>query len=298
MITIHSLLKPFTHLDPGYFPEKELRAVIARQQEMQQQLMGVLQEYSQTPRNYAGADGNFLPLVASVLLAQFRDTRVFELLQKIVSRYFHDPQDYEDLIPHVPEAEFSRIWASVCGGNTKTLQTMVMADTLDEELRALALDTVKTCYFEGDIARSDLIAILHALFTQLDSSLEKRRDYLTLWIDWYNTCIDIHPGEMLPLIRKACAAGSIFGSASEFHIEEAEYHASGSLQQWWQETGKEMQRFFGYIKDAVEELSAWKINRQPVESTFDHGEEDAINNTLQEILNIALNKTQPTRRKY
>jgi len=284
---MHPLLKPFTHLEQDYFPEKELQVLIARQREIQPLLMDVLQAYAQTPENYDEADGNFLPLVALTLLAQFRDARVFPLLQKIANDYFRDPEDYEDLMFNIPEEDFARILASVCCGNTKALQAMVMNDALDEEMRVQALLALKSCYFEGDISRANLVEVLTALSAQLSSAGPKTGSS-TLWIDWYGVCIDINPGEMLPVIRQVCEQGDVFGSASEFHIEEAEFHAMDSVQQWWREVGEEMQQHYGYIRDAVYELKVWEMNTEPTASLFDPEEENAINKAITEIIGGAL----------
>ena len=290
MTTIHPLLKPFTHLKQDYFPERELQAVIARQREMQPLLMNVLQEYTQTPENYNEADGNLLPLVAVVLLAQFRDTSIFPVLQEMANNYFQNPEDYADLMFNIPEEDFARILASVCGDNTKALQTMVMNDALDEEMRVQALHALKSCYFEGDISRAALIEVLSALFTQLSTPCPNTDNHSTLWIDWYGICIDVHPEEMLPLIRKVCAQDDVFGSASEFHIEEAEFYATGSVQQWWEEVGEEMQQHYGYIKDAVHELRNWEMNTKSTTGLFDPEDDGPVSKAIAEIIGNVLDK--------
>ena len=264
MFRYHPLIMPFTELEPDYFPAAELNDAVANQKKVTPLLLEALKDFSENPGDYSEEEGNLLHIVSIALLAQFREPEVLPVLLDIVKTHRLESREedlekvsaYEELIFSIPESEFSRILASVAGADVNALKALVLDDELDWFMRCRALMALKSCYFEGDIERSELVSFLSDLFDAFKSLDNMTEDYVFLWGELYDISINIHPGELLNKIKEACDNG-IFEESSDSNLKEAEYFARKNFDSWFASAQEDLKEKFGYIRQVDAELEKW-----------------------------------------
>ena len=277
MFADHPLIKPFTELEPDYFPDAELRQAIDHQDEVTPLLLRAFDDFAENPEHYDVTEGNFLPAVALALLAQFRETAAFPIFLNIAKDYSSDQPFYDDLIFSTDDEEFGRILASLSGGNIDTLKSMVLDDGLNGTMRGFALDALMACYFEGDLERSDFVSFLSGLYTSFTSLEKGSDDYSFLWSVLFKVSLTIHPGDLMNETREMCkddiswtVEDSLSGMSD---LDLAESMAQEDFNKWkaseWQANVED----YGYIKNAVRELQFWKMN---IEDDWDELPEEAM----------------------
>lgn len=272
MFTDHPLLKPFTSLEPNYFPAEEIRNVLAHHEEIRPVLLEVLKDFAENAEGYSEDDGNCLHIVALAVLAQFRDLSLFPVLLDIVDRFdldlWGEASAYEELICSIPEPAMARIIASVMAENISELKAIVIDPKQDIELRCRSLEALKTCYFEGDMERSDLTNFMSGLFQTFQIQHDSP-EFFPLWISLYDQCLDIHPQEMLDGIQDACNAGFLGEQVIGRTLERAKRYCEGSPEQWFDTNREQLIQESGYIREAEKELEKWGMNQ-----VFEFDQED------------------------
>ena len=266
MFSDHPLIKPFTELEPNYFPGEELRNAIAHQEEVTPLLLEALRDFTENPEGYSEEEGNCLHMVALALLGQFREAALFPIIQDISDRFDPDTWGeetaYEELILCIPEHAMARIIASVITNDIDKLKAIIIDHGQDIELRCRALEALKSCYFEGDIERSDLTRFLSNVFETFALQHDSP-DFCPLWMVLYDLCLDIHPQEMLDDILRASEAGFIGEMINFRSLEHAKEHCEGTPEQWFSDNRERLVKEFGYIREADKELEQWGMNQVP-----------------------------------
>lgn len=266
MFLDHPLIKPFTKLEPNYFPGEEIRNAIAHQEEVTPLLLEALRDFADNPEGYSEEEGNCLHMVALILLGQFREAALFPVIQDISDRFDPDiwgeETAYEELIICIPEPAMARIIASVMANDIDKLKAIIIDHGQDIELRCRALEALKSCYFEGDLERSDLTHFLSNVFETFALQHDSP-DFCPLWMVLYDLCLDIHPQEMLDDILRASEAGFIGEMINFRSLERAKEYCEGTPEQWLSNNRERLVKEFGYIREADKELEEWGMNQVP-----------------------------------
>ncbi|MGI9275129.1 MAG: DUF1186 domain-containing protein [Endozoicomonas sp.] len=277
MFVDHPLIKPFTELEPDYFPEAELKHAIEHQEEVTPLLLKAFEDYAENPENYDVIEGNFLPAVALALLAQFREAAAFPMFLSVAKDYSCDQPSYDDLIFSMDDEEFGRILASLSRGNIDTLKSLVLDDELEVLMRGYALDALMACYFEGDLERSDFIRFLSGLYTSFTVLEKSSHDDFFLWNALFRVSLTIHPGELMDEIREVCKDGLYSPDQNNLtdvlRFELAESIACKDFDEWRASEWQAQVEDYGYIKNAIRELQYWQMN---VEDDWDELPEETM----------------------
>ena len=282
MFSDHPLIKPFTQLEPNYFPAEELRQAIAHQEEVAPLLLEALKDFAENPEGYSEEEGNCLHMVSLALLAQFREAALFPVIQSISDSF--DPDNwgeepaYEELVCCMPEYAMARIIASVMAGDIDNLKDIVLDHGQDIELRCRALEALKSCYFEGDMERSDLTSFLSNVFETFALQHDSP-EFFPLWMVLYDLCLKINPQEMLDDILRASEAGFLGEHVNGRTLERAKRYCKGTPEQWFNANRERLINESGYIREADKDLEKWGMNQV---FEFDQDELDEITAAIEE----------------
>ena len=281
MFADHPLLKPFTQLEPSYFPSEELREAIAHREEIIPLLLDAFRDFANKPEEYSEEEGNCLHMVALVLLAQFRESAILPIILDIVNHLDSEERGvesaHEELMCAIPEYGMARVLASVAGDTSK-LKAIILDYDQNIEFRCRAMEALKSCYFEGDMERNELTDFLSCLFWTL-SMQHDSFEFFPFWMCLYDLCLDIHPHEMLDDIQDACDAGFLGEMSYGRTFERAKDYYKETPEQWFDSNRERLIKEFGYIREADKELEKWGMNQI---FEFDQNELDEITRILEE----------------
>lgn len=202
----------------GRFPHDAIRESIACREEIVPALLGVLDEVDRDPLPFTGED-RMVHIFAMYLLAQFRETRAYPVLVRIVSV---PGESVHDLAGRVITEDLGAILASVSNGDPGGMKSLVENRHADEYVRVAALNGLLTLVACGLRDRDEVMAYFDRLFGILEP------DPPMVWNGLATACARLWPQEVMDKIRDAYAQGYI----------EPGYIGGRILQTRWLPAGK------------------------------------------------------------
>jgi hypothetical protein len=175
------------------FPSAEVAAAIAHQEEITPHLLSILEQAAEHPESFEADDDVCSHLFALFLLAKFREERAWPLIVKIVS----GPNGGEHLLGDVITESLSAIMASVCGHDLAGLKALIENPATDVWVRGAALDAVVRLVAADKLGRDEAMRYFAHLFATLD------REPGEVWDALGNSCLDLHPEEVLSELQRA-----------------------------------------------------------------------------------------------
>lgn len=148
----------------GRFPHDAIRESIACREEIVPALLGVLDEVDRDPLPFTGED-RMVHIFAMYLLAQFRETRAYPVLVRIVSV---PGESVHDLAGRVITEDLGAILASVSNGDPGGMKSLVENRHADEYVRVAALNGLLTLVACGLRDRDEVMAYFDRLFGILE----------------------------------------------------------------------------------------------------------------------------------
>ncbi len=234
----------------GRFPLDALREVVASRERSTPQLLSILEQAVNDPREIVG-DPNYIGhFVALYLLAQFRETRALPLVIELFSL----PENLLLAITDdVTTDGLDRILASVGHKGLVSIKALIENPDADEYVRAAALSSLVCMIESGDLTRNQVIDYFREIYE--DDLVERVPSFI--WSQLACLCADIHPGDLVDDVRLTYDQGLVDESVMEFEELErvarrpvdavlADLHASR----------------YGIVTDAVEEMSRWDMWRE------------------------------------
>lgn len=196
----------------GFFPEEILNEIIQRKDEAIPVLLNILEQVGGNPENYVKKSDYFAHIYASFLLAQFRETRAYPLIVKLISTEGNLPFDlFGDTITE----DMDKILASVCGGDISLISKVIENASLDEYVRGAALRSLLILVKESIVDRNEIISYLKDLY---NAKLERRESHV--WGELVDISIQLYPEEVYPEMMKAIKEE--FVDEPEYFLEEVE----------------------------------------------------------------------------
>lgn len=202
----------------GRFPHDAIRESIACREEIVPALLGVLDEVDRDPLPFTGED-RMVHIFAMYLLAQFRETRAYPVLVRIVSV---PGESVHDLAGRVITEDLGAILASVSNGDPGGMKSLVENRHADEYVRVAALNGLLTLVACGLRDRDEVMVYFDRLFGILEP------DPPMVWNGLATACARLWPQEVMDKIRDAYAQGYI----------EPGYIGGRILQTRWLPAGK------------------------------------------------------------
>ena len=239
MMTIPEIIKALNHPPPGTFPAEALSEAVAQREVITPELLRCLEGAAADPSAAAERQDEMLPFFAVYLLAQFRETRAYAPLVRIVSAPGEIPyQLFEDIITD----GLDRILASVYDGNSAPLRYLVENESVDQFVRSAAIDTLLVLLDSGQMPRKTVVEYFREL---LQGKMERFPSFA--WDALAGAVSKLPAPELLPELRQANEAGLLDSDVADFVELEQEVLAP--------EADRRERR--PLITDVLAELEGW-----------------------------------------
>jgi hypothetical protein len=198
MMTIPEILKELETYN-GRFPQAAMAAAMEQREAVTPELLRVLEAVAAEPALYTERTDYMLHLYALFLLAQFRETRAYAPIVKILNA---PGESSDDLIGETIAEGMNRILASVYDGDPAPLHGLIENEAAYEFARAAALDALVTLVHTDQMTRAEVAGYLRSLFQE---KLERTNSYI--WDRVAGAVVDLPAPELLPEVRRAFADG-------------------------------------------------------------------------------------------
>jgi hypothetical protein len=195
------------------FPECLLAEVIARREEVIPQFLEILEDIDRDPEPWLADDGRMIHIYALYLLALFRETRAYPLVERIFSR----PGEFPfELAGDVVTQDLGRILASVSGGEVDGMTTLIENEHANEYVRALGMEGLVSLVTTHQRTRDEVMSY----FLQLFQKLERKPG--AHWDGLAHVCADLWPQEAIEELGRAYEDGLVdTGSIDWQDVEHA-----------------------------------------------------------------------------
>jgi hypothetical protein len=237
-MTITEILKELETCT-GSFPRAAMEAAIAQREEITPELLRVIEAVAADPAVYAARNDYMLPLFALHLLAQFRETRAYEPIVKMVGG---PDEAVDDLLGETITDGLNRIFASVYNGNPVPLQSLVENEAVNEFVRGSALEAMVGLVRINQLTRDEVAGYFRSLFHG-----KLPRDYSFAWNSLVDSVAQLPAPELLEDVRQAFADNLVDTSVAS--LADLERDLSSGLPK----PGVE----FTLITDAIAEMDWW-----------------------------------------
>ena len=185
----------------GRFPSEAVDAAVALRAEITPELLRVLDETIEQAEE-VGENGNYMGhMFAMCLLAQFRETRAYPVILRVVSL----PGKAVDLLlgDFITEG-LGSVLASVCGGNLAGIKSLIENDEADEWVRGAAIHSLVILVAAGQMDRAGIVNYFASLFRG-----RLIREYSPVWDALVGEAADLCPLELTHEIEKAYRDGLV-----------------------------------------------------------------------------------------
>nr|WP_062264328.1 DUF1186 domain-containing protein [Endozoicomonas arenosclerae] len=150
MTDLQQAIETLSHHKEGVFPREALQTVIDQQEAATPLLLDYLETVAADPQGAIDNDQIDLLLFAIFLLAQFRETRAYKPLIKLLN------QLDEEIEWIIGEEGLSRILASVCNGDVMPIQQLAENPEANQYARSHAFYSLLTLVCRGQWDKSQL----------------------------------------------------------------------------------------------------------------------------------------------
>lgn len=229
----------------GRFPKEALEWAIANPQEITPFLLAVLEHVAENPHELMEEPDFMGHVYAMLLLAQFRDTRAYPLIVNYFARPGQDT--YEETGDFIIE-DLPAVLASVSGGDTGPIESLIENPALDEFIQSAALDALVVLMVEGVLPRDNLVEYLRRLFLQTPPTAPS-----CMWSNFISCAAHIYPGELMPYISACFEEG--LSDKSVINEEDVDLGLRKGKEGVLESLGKN--RFNHFITDTVSAMSWW-----------------------------------------
>ncbi len=238
-MTIPEIIEALNHPPPNTFPGEALSEAVAQREAITPELLRCLESAAADPAAAAERLDEMLLFFAPYLLAQFRETRAYAPLVRIVgspdeiaSQLFEDTV-YDGL---------DRILASVYDGNPAPLRYLVENESVDEFVRCSAIDSFLVLLDSGQMPRETVVEYFREL---LRGKMERFPSFV--WDALAIAVAKLPAPELLPELRQANEEGLLDPEVSGFVELEQELLAPEA-------NPRECRQL---ITNVIEELEDW-----------------------------------------
>lgn len=188
---IQEILAAFEPRDDVYKRDAVDRAV-ALQQEVTPHLINILKDTTAHPQAYFDRMSH---IYALTLLGYFRETRAHQ----VVLDLFSLPQPlieplYDDLITE----DLRMVLFHTCGGAVEGIKQLILNKEAYEYCRSAAIDALTYATGSGYVSREATFDFFSSLFTGDEAEPDD-----VFWSSLVSSMCDLHPEEVMPVIRKA-----------------------------------------------------------------------------------------------
>jgi hypothetical protein len=197
---VSNILDRLEYLD-GTFPRLALEQAMVMKEAITPELLDIL-EYAIEYIDDVVYDERFMGHVyAMYLLAQFQETRAYPLIVE----FFSIPGEITlDVTGDLVTDDLHRILASVSGGDTSLIESLIVDRDANEYVRDAAIRALLVPVARGERAREEVVATYQGLFR---GGMEREPSFA--WGGLVSCCCALYPEEVLEDIQRAFAEGLV-----------------------------------------------------------------------------------------
>ena len=254
---MNELLKQIEY-NNGEFPEEQLKEIINHKEEFIPELIDILKNAKENYEEILEKPNYFAHIYAIFLLAQFKEVGSFSPIIDLISLPNEIPDDiFGDFLTE----DLHKILASVCGGDTQSIKTLVEDSNVNEYVRCAAIKSFIVLLGEGVLSQSEVIEYYKSLFSE-----KLEREFSQVWNELiYDSC-EVGPSELYEFIKKAYADGLVDDEciALEEVDEAIKIHDIKKF-------AKLKDEGYAFIVDTIDELGCWNCftkNKSESKSQF------------------------------
>ncbi len=196
-------------------PREALEEAMARPEEVTGGLLKLVAEVALDPAKTLDPENNSMGhIIALFLLAQFRETQALPLLAEVLAL---GGAEVDQLFGDVLIDDMARILASVSGGETGPIRSLIEKPDVDPRVRRSALHSLFSLVYSDVVERRPMVKYLGELF---GGKLDRRPS--EVWTELVRTASWLGPEELYDEIQKAHEEGLLVGRHVDFLIEEVD----------------------------------------------------------------------------
>jgi hypothetical protein len=251
-VKIEAILSELEFND-GTFPRRALLEAMARKDSITPYLLDIVEDATQNIDELVYEEEYMAPVYAMYLLAQFQERRAYPLIVD----FFSIPGEVVlDVTGDVVTEDLNRILASVSGGDTSLIKSLIENEQADGYVRDAALEGLLVLVARGDRTREEVMSYYREL---LRGRLERKPSLA--WSGLVHCCCHLHPGEVLDDIEQAYREGLV--NEEDIGFERVAQIAARAPERVLTEL-KEDSRY-SYIDDTIREMEWWACFEQSLE---------------------------------
>ncbi len=247
-MNIQNILIEFER-NKGYFPREAVEAAIANRDAITPELLRIVEDTTKNADDLEKDDGCMSHLYAIFLLAQFREKRAYPLLVD----FFSLPRDQTfNLTGDIVTESLAQILASVCGGDTDLIKSLIENKDINGYVRGAALKSLVCLVASGEKSVEEVTAYFKTLF---NGGLE--RVFSQIWNSLVVNTARLCSNEMLDDIEKAFEDDLV--EPFYVDIETAKEMLAEDHEKKLDKLSKDPR--FNLINDTVNEMQRWACFR-------------------------------------
>ena len=229
----------------GTFPHRPLQQAMVRKDAITPHLLDILERAVRNIDEVAYQENYIAHIYAIYLLAQFQEKRAYPL---IVDFFSIPGEIILDVAGDVVTEDLNRILASVSGGDTSLMKSLIENEGANEFVRNAALRGLLVLVARGDEAREEVMGYYQKL---LREGLERKPSFV--WSGLVDCCCRLHPGEALEDIEQAYREGLVDADYVGFE-RVAEIAARDQDRVMIELRGDNR---YNYVDDTIREMEWW-----------------------------------------
>jgi len=227
----------------GRFPYPAMQAAVEQREAITPELLRILQAVADDAPSFARNNDYMLHMFAVYLLAQFRETRAFPILIKLIS---WPGKTTDDLLGDTITEGLPGLLASVFDDDLDLLTQVALNDQAEPFARSSVMDAMALLYLENRITREQILSVFRRLYGELNQECN-----VQAWNGLTDATADAGLSELLPEIREAFGKGLADGFFAD--LKSLEFKLSGPRE-------KVIANFKYHrhlIDDAIDEMCWW-----------------------------------------
>ena len=229
----------------GKYEREAVDAAIAHREEITPILIDCLERVEDNPTQFREDLDYYLYVYGDMILGHLRETRAHSAIVKVFS--LPDPPLYE-LFGDIVTENLPFILFNTCGGDFDLIRSMIHNRQADEFARGSAAQALAYAVAAGQLPREEVLAFLSTLFSGDEA------EPLSLFWSLIADCIlDLHPGELVPLINDADERGLL--DAGFLCDEDLAHALDRSVAECLEDLRHDLQR--RSLDDLHREMGSW-----------------------------------------
>ncbi len=182
----------------GEIPVAAFKAAMVKQDAIKPVLLEALAALTNNHRRPARASQSRLGLHALYLLTEMGSREAWTAVTELFSTMGQDEnlaigENFDEVVCD----SLSQIFATLCPGDIKPLQSIIENTTIDEYVRDAALSALVVLYQQGDLVLDSLKNYLQQLF---DYGLEQEKNQV--WNAWVQACYNTQPDSFMLALKE------------------------------------------------------------------------------------------------